>query len=88
MLAMWRWLLLLILLAVPAWPATKLLVTVVEQKSGKPVTDLKAADFTVLDDRTPRKVEAAVVRVPAARHHVPARYEPGRAGWCSRWRWT
>ena len=51
--------LLLALLAVPARPATKLLVTVVEQKSGKPVTDLKAADFTVLDDRTPRRVEAA-----------------------------
>ncbi|MGA2324825.1 MAG: VWA domain-containing protein [Bryobacteraceae bacterium] len=51
--------LLLALLAVPARPATKLLVTVVEQKSGRPVTDLKAADFTVLDDRTPRRVEAA-----------------------------
>jgi VWFA-related protein len=52
-------LLLLALLAVPARPATKLLVTVIEQKSGKPVTDLKAGDFTVLDDRTPRQVEAA-----------------------------
>lgn len=54
-----RWLALFALLAAPARPATKLLVTVVEQKSGKPVTDLKAADFTVLDDRTPRRVEAA-----------------------------
>jgi VWFA-related protein len=39
--------------------STKLLVTVVEQKSGKPVTDLKAEDFTFLDDKTPRKVESA-----------------------------
>ena len=50
--------LLLAVLAAPARPATKLLVTVIEQKSGKPVTGLKAADFTVLDDRTPRSVEA------------------------------
>ncbi|MCC6858056.1 MAG: VWA domain-containing protein [Bryobacterales bacterium] len=49
-----------ILLAVlPAAGATKVLVTVVQQKSGQPVTDLKAADFTLLDDRTPRRVEAA-----------------------------
>jgi VWFA-related protein len=47
------------LLAGQALCSTKLLVTVVEQKSGKPVTDLKAVDFTVLDDRTPRKVEDA-----------------------------
>ena len=39
--------------------STKLLVTVVEQKSGKPVTDLKAGDFTFLDDKTPRQVESA-----------------------------
>ncbi len=39
--------------------ATKVIVTVVEQKSGSPVTDLKAGDFTVLDDRTSRQVEAA-----------------------------
>src|SRR5690242_12160410 len=39
--------------------ATKLLVTVVEPKSGAPVTGLQAQDFTVLDDKTPRRVEAA-----------------------------
>lgn len=39
--------------------ATKLLVTVVEQKSGRPITDLKAPDFSVLDQRTPRRVESA-----------------------------
>jgi VWFA-related protein len=50
---------LILLLASPALSATKLLVTVVEQRSGKPLTDLKAADFTVLDDRTPRQVEAS-----------------------------
>ncbi len=56
---MLRWLALAAILALPARPATKLLVTVIEQKSGKPVTDLKAGDFSVLDDRTPRRVEAA-----------------------------
>jgi VWFA-related protein len=39
--------------------ATRLLVTVVEQKSGKPVTGLKAEDFTVLDNNAPRHVESA-----------------------------
>jgi VWFA-related protein len=39
--------------------ATKLIVTVVEQKTGVPVKDLKADDFTVLDDKTPRNVESA-----------------------------
>ncbi len=55
---MFRYLLLLSLV-LPAFPSSKLLVTVIEQKSGKPLEDLKAADFTVLDDRTPRQVEAA-----------------------------
>ena len=39
--------------------ATRLLVTVVEQRSGKPVTGLRAEDFTVLDDNKPRAVESA-----------------------------
>ena len=47
------------LLVWPACSATRIIVTVVEQKSGNPVTDLKADDFTVLDDKTPRRVEAA-----------------------------
>jgi VWFA-related protein len=51
--------LLFLLVCGPAAPATRVLVTVVEQKSGRPVTDLKAGDFTVLDDRAPRRVEAA-----------------------------
>jgi hypothetical protein len=54
-----RRLILFAALALPAPGATKLLVTVVEQRSVKPVTDLQAADFTVLEDRTPRRVEAA-----------------------------
>lgn len=40
--------------------ATRLVVTVIETKTGQPVADLKAADFTVLDDRAPRRVEDAV----------------------------
>src|SRR5215472_7432178 len=39
--------------------ATKVIVTVVEQKSGAPVLDLGAQDFAVFDDKTPRTVEAA-----------------------------
>ena len=49
----------LLLLAGTLAAATRLVVTVVEQKSGRPVTDLKAADFSVLDDKTPRRVEGA-----------------------------
>jgi VWFA-related protein len=39
--------------------ATKLTVTVVEAKSGKPIANLKADDFLVTEDKTTRKVEAA-----------------------------
>lgn len=46
------------LACLPALAATKMLVTVIEQRSGRPVTNLKAADFTVTEDRTPRRVEA------------------------------
>lgn len=38
--------------------SSKITVTVIEQRSGKAVTALKAEDFTVLDDRTSRAVEA------------------------------
>lgn len=54
-----RALLLLTLFATGAPGAVKLLVTVVEQKTGKPVAGLKAEDFTVVDDKTARRVEAA-----------------------------
>ncbi|HEY1241115.1 MAG TPA: VWA domain-containing protein [Bryobacteraceae bacterium] len=43
----------------PLSAATRLLVTVVDAKSGVVVPGLKADDFTVLDDKTPRHVEAA-----------------------------
>jgi VWFA-related protein len=52
-------LLALMLLACSLPGATRVLVTVVEQKSAKPVAGLAAKDFTLLDDRTPRIVEAA-----------------------------
>ena len=53
--------LLVFLLAVPLFCSTRLIVTVTEQKTGKPVEDLKAQDFSVLDDKTPRPVESAEV---------------------------
>ncbi|MGQ9633669.1 MAG: hypothetical protein ACUVXB_05430 [Bryobacteraceae bacterium] len=51
----------LLLLFLPGWaqPATHLLVTVVEQRSGKPVTGLKADDFVLREDSGERRVEAA-----------------------------
>src|SRR3977135_366369 len=52
--------LVVLLAAIPClFASTKVLVTVVEQKSGRPVTGLKAEDFTLLDDKNPRQVEAA-----------------------------
>lgn len=42
----------------PCPAATKLLVTVIQRKSGAPVTGLKAQDFLVTDDRVERRVEA------------------------------
>ena len=39
--------------------ASKILVTVVDPKTGVVVPNLKAGDFSVLDDKTPRPVEAA-----------------------------
>jgi|SRR5215510_13657581 len=52
-------LLLSALLLDPVCAATRVLVTVVERKSGSPVTGLKAEDFMVLDDKTPWQVESA-----------------------------
>jgi VWFA-related protein len=51
--------LLTLALALPLAASSKILVTVIEQKTGLPVTDLKASDFSVLDDKAARKVEAA-----------------------------
>ncbi len=56
---MLRWMLLMAVPVLPALGSTRLVVTVIELKSGRPVTDLKAGEFTVLDDRTPREVEDA-----------------------------
>src|SRR4051794_21069156 len=39
--------------------ATRVIVTVVDPKSGQPVTDLKARDFSLVDDKRPLKVEDA-----------------------------
>jgi VWFA-related protein len=39
--------------------ATKVIVTVIEPKSGIPVVSLETRDFAVFDDKTPRSVEAA-----------------------------
>lgn len=56
----------LLLAAVSTLPAaTRLLVTVTDRKTGDSITNLKTGDFTVFDDKAPRKVEAAeFVREP------------------------
>ena len=51
----------LLALLAPAFAATKLSVSVVEAKTGRFVDGLQAGDFTVLDDKTPRAVEAVEV---------------------------
>ena len=43
----------------PAHSSTKVMVTVVDPKSGRPIQGLKTEDFTLLDDKTPRRVEGA-----------------------------
>jgi VWFA-related protein len=48
-----------LLFAATSHAATRLLVTVTDPRTGESVTDLKAGDFTVLDDKTPRAVETA-----------------------------
>jgi hypothetical protein len=39
--------------------AIQLVVTVVEQKTGRPVTDVKAEEFTIYEDKLVRRVEGA-----------------------------
>ena len=53
-----RALLLTLWLAAAAPAAMRMLVTVVEQKTGRPIENLKADDFLVLEDKLPRRVEA------------------------------
>jgi VWFA-related protein len=53
-----RLLLALFLASLSGLAATKVIVTVVEQKTAKPVSGLQAADFSVLDDKTPKRVES------------------------------
>jgi len=45
--------------AFPGFAANRISVTVIDAKSGKVVSDLKAEDFTVLEDKLVRKVESA-----------------------------
>jgi VWFA-related protein len=49
----------LLVASAAAQAATRLEVSVVDPKTGKVVTGLTAADFTVMDDRTARRVETA-----------------------------
>lgn len=55
----------LVALAIPTFAASRLMVTVVEPKTGVFVTGLGPADFTVLDDKTERKVESVEMTPPA-----------------------
>src|SRR5215471_10739404 len=48
-----------VLIAAGLSGATRLVVTVVEPKSGAPVTGLKAQDFALFDDKKPLRVEDA-----------------------------
>ncbi|MDX2152048.1 MAG: VWA domain-containing protein [Bryobacteraceae bacterium] len=48
-----------LLILAPAFGATKLVVTIIDQKTGKPVSGLKAADFAVRGGGAARTVESA-----------------------------
>lgn len=51
---------LIFFLLAPLAPAeTRLLVTVIDRKTGEPITNLTAPNFTVTDDRTPKQVQSA-----------------------------
>jgi len=52
-------LLIALLCSVPAWASMRVIVTVVEQKTGRPVEDLKLEDFLFLENNVSRKIEAA-----------------------------
>lgn len=54
-----RLIVLMLALGATAPAAMRILVTVTEPKTGKPVENLKAEDFLVLEDKLPRRVEAA-----------------------------
>jgi VWFA-related protein len=47
-----------LLVALPLIAANRISVTVIDNKTGKPVSDLKAEDFLVYEDKLVRKVEA------------------------------
>jgi VWFA-related protein len=51
--------LLALLGSAPIAASTRVIVTVVEPKSGQPVTGLKAGDFAIFDDKKPLRVEDA-----------------------------
>src|SRR5262249_7904912 len=52
--------LLLVLLSLATLHAqTRLVVTVIDRRTGEPITNLKASNFSVTDDRTPRQVQSA-----------------------------
>jgi len=48
----------LLALAAPAVAQTKMIVTVVDKKTSEPITDLRAADFSVTVGKAPRAVRA------------------------------
>jgi VWFA-related protein len=56
---MFRRFTMLLLLAGDILAATRIIVTVVEPKSGRPVIDLKASDFTLTDDKKSLRIEDA-----------------------------
>lgn len=54
-----RLLVLMALAAAAASASMRIIVTVTEQKTGRPVEDLKADDFLVMEDKLTRRVEAS-----------------------------
>ncbi len=47
------------LLAIPAFPENRISVTVVDAKTSTPITDLKAEDFTLYEDKLARQATSA-----------------------------